>query len=220
MANLPSKHPHLSLHLTDRALTPLITSSRSQSQLSSLTSLTSTSLTAHETVLRLGLGTPQRIMVEHGNGPVLLQTYITPQPQPQPPPSSHEQSTTNPTDEDPEPSQAAAHLASLSLSPSENQPSNSTHQGALSLAAESRLGADLSTSTLRDGAEAEEPHTLFLDSPTGTEDESSPPMLVGIVVAPSSDEALDARRAAAKLDRVGREIQERWGEVMGGGGEH
>ncbi|CAI4215384.1 unnamed protein product [Parascedosporium putredinis] len=60
----------ISTHLADPSLTPLLTTARSQPQLEALTSLTSTALTAHSTALRLGLGTPERLMVEYpGGGP-------------------------------------------------------------------------------------------------------------------------------------------------------
>jgi hypothetical protein len=39
-------------------------------------------------------------------------------------------------------------------------------------------------------------------------------MLVGLVVAPSADEALEARRLAARLERVGKQVQMRWAEVQ------
>ncbi|KAI1149384.1 hypothetical protein F4825DRAFT_52947 [Nemania diffusa] len=79
MANLPFQHPDLAIHLTDSALTPLITSARTQAHLDALTTLSHTALSAHESAARLGLGAPQRIMVERGDdGPVLLQTFLSP----------------------------------------------------------------------------------------------------------------------------------------------
>lgn len=45
------------------------------------------------------------------------------------------------------------------------------------------------------------------------DDEASlklPPLLIATVVTPSAAEALDARRAAARLERMGREFQSAW----------
>ncbi|KAH6652964.1 hypothetical protein BKA67DRAFT_659615 [Truncatella angustata] len=79
MANLPSKHPNLTLHLVDRSLTPLITSSRSQPQAQSLASISQNAIGVYETAQRLGLGNPQRVMVEHtSNGPVLMHSFLNP----------------------------------------------------------------------------------------------------------------------------------------------
>lgn len=69
----------ISTHLADPSLTPLLTTARSQPQLEALTSLTSTALTAHSTALRLGLGTPERLMVEYpGGGPLILNSFLEP----------------------------------------------------------------------------------------------------------------------------------------------
>lgn len=40
--------------------------------------------------------------------------------------------------------------------------------------------------------------------------EDAAPMLVGLVVAGSSEDAREARRAAARLERVGRQFQKEW----------
>lgn len=40
--------------------------------------------------------------------------------------------------------------------------------------------------------------------------EDAAPPLVGVVVAGSADESREARRASARLERVGREIQKEW----------
>ncbi|KAK8014195.1 hypothetical protein PG990_007491 [Apiospora arundinis] len=77
MANLPSQHPNLAVHLADRTRTPLISSARSQQQAQALSTLTHSALLAHESAMRLGLGNPQRIIVEHSsNGPLLFQSFI------------------------------------------------------------------------------------------------------------------------------------------------
>lgn len=43
----------------------------------------------------------------------------------------------------------------------------------------------------------------------------SPPMLVGVVVAGSADEAREARRAASRLERLGRDFQREWAKENG-----
>ncbi|GAW16262.1 hypothetical protein ANO14919_056850 [Xylariales sp. No.14919] len=227
MANLPSQHPNLTLHLTDRALTPLITSGRAQEHLEPLAVLSHTALSAHESAQRLGLGALQRIMVEHDEGPVLLQTFLSPHP------------TTPPRNNHPTNSTAGANVGAAASQLSSPGPHTSSqtsrqHQGALALAAESRGAGPASTTTmahLRGGAahdddddeEGEEggghERPIFLgDNPEIDEEDenpTAPPMLVGIVVGVTSDEAPEARRATAKLERVGREIQERWSELQG-----
>ncbi|KAI3326712.1 hypothetical protein HD806DRAFT_415252 [Xylariaceae sp. AK1471] len=239
MANLPSQYPSLALHLTDRALTPLITSARAQQQLQSLTALSHTALNAHESALRLGLGIPQRIMVEHGEGPVFLQTFLSPQPAPLvlSLPRDDQQHQTRQSAPDAGMSAAVAQLASLSVSsangatqhsqapPQNTRPQAQQHQGALALAAESRGAtesglAPATAAYLRGGAatDDEHEHSAFPEDEHDIDNEENadaPPILVGIVVAPSSDETLEARRAAARLERVGREIQGRWAELQG-----
>lgn len=44
---------------------------------------------------------------------------------------------------------------------------------------------------------------------TGSDDAVAP-VLIGVVVAASSDDAREARRAAARLERIGREFQKEW----------
>jgi hypothetical protein len=41
-------------------------------------------------------------------------------------------------------------------------------------------------------------------------DETIAPVLISVVVAASSDDAREARRAAARLERIGREFQREW----------
>ncbi|KAK0388271.1 hypothetical protein NLU13_4516 [Sarocladium strictum] len=48
------------------------------------------------------------------------------------------------------------------------------------------------------------------DGATAGKIEEPAPMLVGVVVAGSADEVREARRAAGRLERVGREFQKEW----------
>ncbi|ORY57282.1 uncharacterized protein BCR38DRAFT_110867 [Pseudomassariella vexata] len=176
MANLPSQHPNLSVHLTDRALTPLITSSRSSHKLQSLSSLSHTALVAHESALRLGLGNPQRIMVEYAsNGPVLLHSFLIPT----------------------SPCQLLAN----------GQGDLATEKGIQGQTAgedEPTLRGEASTSTTP--RQQDEPGAIEGNS-------NAPPMLLSTVLAPTAEHTLESRRAAARLERVGREVQAKWAEA-------
>ncbi|KAL6833264.1 hypothetical protein J3E69DRAFT_362338 [Trichoderma sp. SZMC 28015] len=48
------------------------------------------------------------------------------------------------------------------------------------------------------------------DATARTGDDTVAPVLIGVVVAASSDDAREARRAAARLERIGREFQKEW----------
>ncbi|KAF4125665.1 hypothetical protein GMORB2_0909 [Geosmithia morbida] len=171
MSSLPSQHPTLSLHLTDSALTPLITSSSSPTHLDSLTSLASTALTSHTAASRVNLGCPQRIMVEYpDHGAVVLQSYI-------------------------DPHQHHAH-------DHHNQPSSSSS----SRSASSIVGAARPSSAFAAATTA----TPALRSYTTPDPDDAPPRLVSVVVAGSADQAREARRAAARLERLGRDFQREW----------
>ncbi|KAI1362144.1 hypothetical protein F5Y08DRAFT_313050 [Xylaria arbuscula] len=242
MANLPSQHPNLALHLTDSALTPLITSARAQSHLETLTALSHTALDAYESAQRFGLGVPQRIMVEHGDdGPVLLQSFLSPR-QPTTTTSTNNTNTTNnppQQQEQPPQHQGALALAVENRAPatatayttstaepylrggagaSSSSSSSSSHSHPHSHSDEQQqalLEEQLSNYSLNPADNNHNPNLLDEDSTTDAEDPDAPPLLLGIVVAPSPHEALEARRAAARLERVGREIQGRWFEVQG-----
>ncbi|KAJ4142343.1 hypothetical protein NW754_009788 [Fusarium falciforme] len=170
MASLPSQHPTLSLHLSDVTLTPLITSASSQSHLESLTALTSSALSSQTAAQRLGLGRPQRLMVEYPErGPVVLHSYLDPR-------DTAEASATG----------------------------NNNAAAAAAAAASSRPGSAPGSSHGPDSRS--EPPTAK-DDPRS---EDAAPLLVGVVVAGSAEEAREARRASARLERVGREFQKEW----------
>ncbi|KAF4978741.1 hypothetical protein FZEAL_4934 [Fusarium zealandicum] len=171
MASLPSQHPTLSLHLSDVSLTPLITSASSQSHLESLTSLTSSALSSQTAAQRLGLGRPQRLMVEYPDrGPVVLHAYLDPR-------DATEPSTANAT---------TIAAAAVNSSSRPGSAPGSTHGN------DSR--APRTESCPKDDARSED----------------AAPLLVGVVVAGSADETREARRASARLERVGREFQREW----------
>jgi hypothetical protein len=173
MANLPSRHPDLGLHLTDRAATPLITSTRSEAQFQSISSLSQTALLAHGAALRLGLGVPRRIMVECSqSGPVLLHSFINP-------PSTRSTAASNSANGNPLPR------------------SEDDHEG-------EQHGRSSRSTT------APPPD----DSAAVESVASVAPLLLSTVVAPSADSVLEARRAAARLERVGRQVQARWAEAQ------
>lgn len=272
MANLPSKHPHLSLHLTDRALTPLITSARTPAQLDALTSLTHAALSGREAALRLGLGAPQRIMVEHEvGGPVLLQSFLSafpPLPRPTTSGSSvvddshekktqtngagrqqqqdgeHTTTTVQATAEEGEGEEEEEEGEEQQDIPQHIHSNNDDHDNYAEEEEERRRTRDaLRNTTARLQQLSVSPTTITPrgvqlgedqdenEDEDGDEDEggvsgsNTPPMLVALVVAPGTDETgapllVDARRAAARLERVGREVQARWAEVEtpGGGG--
>lgn len=88
MSNISANHPTIAVHVSDETLTPLLSSSHSTQtsesdvavpQAQALNALTTTSITAYETARRLGLGLPQRLIIETtSDGPVLLQSYLHP----------------------------------------------------------------------------------------------------------------------------------------------
>ncbi|KAG6227175.1 hypothetical protein E4U26_001825 [Claviceps purpurea] len=77
MAQLPSEFPTLAIHLADKNRDPIITSSSSPSQLASLTSIAAGALVSHSAIQRIGLGRPERIMVEYPDaGAVIIETFL------------------------------------------------------------------------------------------------------------------------------------------------
>lgn len=173
MSNLPSQHPTLSLHLTDLSLTPLITSSSSQSHLESLTKLTSSAITSQTTAQRANLGRPQRIMVEYpDSGAVVLQSYLDPR-----------ESGGGDVD----------HISSEADSFSKYKYKDEHEHG--------HIADDEDDSSSTRTPDTARPATV---------DDSVAPTLISVVVAATSDDAREARRAAARLERIGREFQREW----------
>ncbi|KAL8288718.1 hypothetical protein RB597_000695 [Gaeumannomyces tritici] len=206
MANLPHHYPQLSLHLADRSLTPLVTSSSpsssspsSSSRHDALARLASSALGVHDAASRLGLGAPQRVLVEYGpRGPLLIQTFLDP---------------------------ATAGAIAPGAPAGSGRPQRAA---ATAAAGPSSGGVDSSPGMARravngdydrrdDGdqrAAYETPHTDDQAHDNETEPDALPPdvppMLLGVIIAPSPDEYSSARRATVRLERIGRQIQESW----------
>jgi hypothetical protein len=194
MATLPSPSSQLALHLADQALTPILSSSRptssnhdsqSQTQAQALSSLTTAAIAAYDTAARLGLGLPQRIMIEtQSSGPIILHSYLGP-------PSTQRPQTLYVQDHGDVQGiveQAREHLRPLS---------GTTDTGSIDEHGES-------SEALVNGVGGAE------DAEEGESTVQPPPLLIASVVAPSAADAVDARRAAVRLERMGREFQREW----------
>jgi len=184
-------------HLADRALTPILStapipspsnprpsSRQSQQHLQSLTSLTTTAIAAYNAASRLGLGTPQRIIVEtRSSGPVILHSYLNPPSQQQPKPQ--------PTIED------ASERRILEQTRDDLRPLTATTEG----------GSEVAT------LDNMEVMTNGMDGSSGVEevkqedDDSTlqrSPLLIASVIAPTLGEA---KKAAGVLEQTGKDIQ-------------
>lgn len=267
MASIPQLHPQLSLHLADRSLTPLISTSRTlaagggsspeeqQKKQDALASLASTALTIHDAALHFGLGRPQRVLADYG-GPVMIQTFLDPAA------LRDEHHSTLPLAATPNAAAAAetpvggggvgaTHLmphrplphrglsaSSIRSAFSRPTSSNTTGQrlqmdggdgfrmnGSSPAPQADRVsyygGPDLSRPAAAKNAHAaddddERDHHDgnddggSMDSHKEDDDADASPMLVGIVLSASAEEASDSRRATARLEKIGREIQRRW----------
>ncbi|KAN0112692.1 hypothetical protein V8E51_005643 [Hyaloscypha variabilis] len=181
-------------HLADRALTPIISSSRpassnnhnhnlqSHAQAQALSSLTSTAITAFDTASRLGLGL-QRIMIEtQSSGPIILHSFLS--------------------------------TPSLQQAPAPLEDHNGV-RGIVEQAREDLRPLSGTTDTESMGEHVTSSGVLVNGVPESAEDadQSSvqlPPMLIATVVARAAAHVGDARRAAARLEQTGRIVQREW----------
>ncbi|RDA83150.1 hypothetical protein CP532_3184 [Ophiocordyceps camponoti-leonardi (nom. inval.)] len=192
MANLPSQHPSLAIHLSDLTLTPLISSS--SSNLESLTSLASSAIVSHTSAHRAHLGRPQRIMVEYPDrGPVLLYSYLDP--------LDAALSSRNPDASSSPPSPCSSPLP-----PSSSSSSYFPDDAAAVISKHGRPNPNQGRSHKNET----EPDVRRDNHAHDSKAQEPAPFLVGLVVAASPDDAPEARRAAARLERVGREFQREW----------
>lgn len=184
----------LAIHLADRTLTPIISSSRdpsssrynSQTQAQALSSVTSTAIAAYDTSSRLGLGLPQRIMIEtQSSGPIILHSY-------------------------------------LNLAPAQRGPTSylGNHEAVRNIVEQARedlrplSGTTDAQSIGEDGGNREALVNGVSEAERTEDDEEStvppPPILIASVVAPTAADAVGARRVAARLEQTGRAFQRAW----------
>jgi hypothetical protein len=236
MASLPTEYPNLSLHLTDPALTILISSSshlRRQSTSSSpsllptshspryaaLIDLTTASLTAYSSAARLGLGLPQRIIIDTTKrGPVILHSFLNPE-IPQPKTKAEGAAANVAADAKAIVDQTREQLRPLSGSTVEEE-ARGLDEGVVGesvvhvgIAGGEGEGSDV---TLAANGQS---RTDSLDRGVGVRDdiaqadedeEKLAPLLIATVVAPSHDK--EASRAMGRLEKLGVEFQKRWVE--------
>lgn len=185
MATAPSSGNAFGLHLSDRALTPILSSSQrsstndsssaSRRQSQALSTLTVATITAYDTASKLGLGLPQRVMIEtHSSGPIVLTSYL----------------------HSPGSGRAAAEHARGHLLPLGGGTDTESFSERRVLG-EGVVNGEGNDGGIGEVGEAENKRP-------------QPPPLVAFVVASTSAEIGEARRAAARLERTGREFQREW----------
>ncbi|CAG8980582.1 hypothetical protein HYALB_00002580 [Hymenoscyphus albidus] len=177
-----SQSANLAYHLSDITLSPILSSNQSSPR--ALQSLTTTALTASDLASRLGLGTPQRIMIET-KGPLILHSFLNPQSQ-TPPPRTPQAIIEQARDE----------LRPLSGNTETTETDSPIHR-------ENQLTG---SAPLTNG-------TSTIANPTESTEESGPaqpPLLVATVIAPSIADAREARRLAGRIERIGKDFQREW----------
>ncbi|KAH6682609.1 hypothetical protein B0J14DRAFT_468308 [Halenospora varia] len=169
---------NLAYQLSDITLTPILTSTSTSANRTpdhhhpahlrnqAFTSLTSTAASAFDTASRLGLGVPQRIMIEtQSHGPVVLHSFLNP------------------------------------------RRGNESRMRSLS---GSRRIVEQAREELRPLSGSTEEDDDNKDRAEGNSSTHVPPMLIATVVAPSATDAGEARRMAARLEKVGGDFQKEW----------
>ncbi|KAK0107387.1 hypothetical protein ONS95_004079 [Cadophora gregata] len=185
MAKVPPQVDSFGLHVADRGLNPVLSSSQFSStcsttsqprrQFQSLSSLTTTAINVHDTALRLGLGSPLRIMVEtQSSGPVVLTSYLY------------------------SPDRCKATIEQ----PHENSRLLREILDDSNTLEEPIHGLDESAHSHRELGVGE------------FERRNRPPLLIATVVASSASTIGEARRSAAQLEQTGRDFQSEWSKKL------
>ena len=136
------------------------------------------------------MGNPQRIMVEYPDrGPVVLQSYLDP--------PDIDTSHINRRDHSKKADVAGGHskgTGSRTSNTSSDTDGEGSHRGRLDQSAAQVHRAGLSSPKLH----------------SGKPEDSTVPTLIGLVVAGSVEDVGEARRAALRLEKFGRDFQKQW----------
>ncbi|KAG5991990.1 hypothetical protein E4U43_003884 [Claviceps pusilla] len=210
MAHLPSKHPTLAIHLSEKKLTPIITSSSTTSNLKALSSLAKSALYAQKTARRARLGQLQRIVVEYpDSGPVVLETFLDP------PETADATTTTGSSDAagagagagaGPDGKRAEEEAIRRMRLQQQQQRQRQQQQQRLR---QQRLQQQRLQQSL--GHTRHQQYTQNQQQEEDEdEDENETPLLVGLVVAKSPDDVDEATQALACVEELGHEFQDEW----------
>jgi len=196
MANLSANHPTIALHISDRNLTPLLTSSQPSRSIpdseatQALHILTTTSINAYETARHLGYGAPQRIMLETVNdGPVILQSYLNPS-------SVLPRSITNGVHST---NGFLNHLLDV------GRPNTGVSEQTTSTEIANPMGPPLTN-----GFDTDYGYTTDERSNDESTAIQPPPMLFSTVVVPRRTDLSEGRTVAMRMERIGRQFQREW----------
>jgi len=197
MSNISASYPTIGLHISDQTLTPILSSSQTISdsdvsvpQAQALNALTTTAITAYETARRLGLGLPQRLIIETANdGPMLLQSYLDPS---LVTPRNLINNVDNNNLDD---------LLDVGR-PSTGSSEETTINGLGNVGGPS--------DSLTNGFDDEHGATTEAQSGEDTTAIQPPPMLFATVVVPRRSELNDGRTVAMRVERMGRQFQREW----------
>ncbi|KAG5971988.1 hypothetical protein E4U55_000972 [Claviceps digitariae] len=217
MAHLLSEHPTLGIHLSNKKLVPVITSSSTPTNLTVLASLSAGALLARKAAQRARLGDLQRIVVEYPDaGPVVLETFLEP-------PEVAGAAETTPAEEE---ARLRLRLQRLRLQQLQQQQQQRLLQIQRQRQQQLLLLQQKKMKKKKKGQEQEQPREEEQQQAQQTnqqqaqqqkpeeeeeeEDENATPLLVGVVVAPSPDDVAEAADVLVDVEDLGRELQDAW----------
>lgn len=203
--------PNLAYHLTDRALTPLVSSAPAPDEshadgsnraASALGYLTTFAIAVYDSTTRLGLGAPQRVMIETNDDATVLHSYLSTQLSQAPSCTEHDQRNGNDS------TLNSSTVVSSLRTPGGPVDAVSTLDDA---GRERRRMADETNGTRNTGEDGQSGMEANFEAQLVQRPaRRQAPLLIGTVVARRKEDLSDARRAAARIERTGRNVQREW----------